>query len=628
MQFKYYNKVNLNIFTISILIFFIKWFFSFYEYGLENLFIKFLFNPSGDYTYFPFVHQLSNLTFNEGYSVLSNENNLIGFPFLVILFHAIFYKIFGLFGFFIIEFLCIFIFIKIFFEIFKEINFSDNFCLILSFFLFSLLPFANFLNELDVPYAFNLKNLYSSFYSLRFPRPLITNLFFFGFILFAIKFFLSVDDKNKNKNLIIISIFLGLILNSFFYFFIVCSLLTLIIFIFQYKLNIFNKERMFLLGKFFSVLIAISSFFLIQIIYIENDYLARVGTFNLSTEIKIYLFDHLLKGFSKIEFLSILTINIFFYFLNIKLNPSFKRFIIFFFLLFFSSVLSPLFYLMIMEKVTFFGNFISIIALSSFILLKINLIIFLKIILDKIKIKKNIIGTSFLILIIFIINGIYFKKTSKINILSEGVHFDPENKTTLRKDLIELTDFTKKKLGKNNLLLTNDLHTQLWWIFSNENKFYFPMIFFVSLSDILIEKQLFNAFKILKLDEQDFINFFNKNKITSWRVVNTNNYFFLGHLKYQANYLTAINNIHDYPLKTQKFIKRKTVHLTNQVILDKNQLSLLKRKFMSYELNPKLTPDLIILLKDGLLEKNIKVLSNFNLIFENKNYLVMEKINN
>ncbi len=154
------------------------------------------------------------------------------------------------------------------------------------------------------------------------------------------------------------------------------------------------------------------------------------------------------------------------------------------------------------------------------------------------------------------------------------------------------------------------------------------MIFFVSLSDILIEKQLFNAFKILKLDEQDFINFFNKNKITSWRVVNTNNYFFLGHLKYQANYLTAINNIHDYPLKTQKFIKRKTVHLTNQVILDKNQLSLLKRKFMSYELNPKLTPDLIILLKDGLLEKNIKVLSNFNLIFENKNYLVMEKINN
>ncbi|MBD1166664.1 hypothetical protein IDG49_02640 [Pelagibacterales bacterium SAG-MED07] len=189
MQFKYYNKVNLNIFTISILIFFIKWFFSFYEYGLENLFIKFLFNPSGDYTYFPFVHQLSNLTFNEGYSVLSNENNLIGFPFLVILFHAIFYKIFGLFGFFIIEFLCIFIFIKIFFEIFKEINFSDNFCFVLSFFLFSLLPFANFLNELDVPYAFNLKNLYSSFYSLRFPRPLITNLFFFGFILFAIKFF-------------------------------------------------------------------------------------------------------------------------------------------------------------------------------------------------------------------------------------------------------------------------------------------------------------------------------------------------------------------------------------------------------------------------------------------------------
>lgn len=626
MQFNYSKNINLNIIIISTIIFFIKWFFSFYEYGLESLFVKFLFNPSGDYSYFPFVHQLSNLSFNEGYSAISNKNNLIGFPFLVILFHAIFYKIFGLFGFFIIEFFCIFIFIKIFFEIFKIIKFGDNFSLTISVFLFSLLPIVDLLYEFNIPYTLNLKNLYTGFYSLRFPRPLITNLFFFSFILYSIKYF--VNSNNKNKNFLIISVFLGFMLNSFFYFFIVCALLTLFLFFFQYKFDFFNKEKIFLLGKFVSILLVLSSIFLIQIIYIENDYFARIGTLDLLPETKIYLFKHLIKGFSKIEFWLILLINLFFYFLNIRLNQNYKKFIIYFFLLFFSSILSPFIFLSIMNKVTFFSNFIFIITLSSLLLLKINVIIFLKIIFEKFKIEKTTFISGMVIFLMLVVNGLYFKKNSKIDILSEGVHFDLKNKTFLRKDLIELINFSKKKIGKNYLLLTNDLHTQLWWIFSNEKKFYFPYVFFISLSDKLIEKQLFNAFKILKFDENEFIDFFNQNKITNWRVVNTNNYFFLGHLKYQANYLTAINNIQDYPMETQKFIEKKTIHLTNQVILNNHKKSLLKENYKSYKMNPKLEPDLIILLKNDFMEKNVSELKNYELTFENKNYLVMEKVNN
>ena len=87
------------------------------------------------------------------------------------------------------------------------------------------------------------------------------------------------------------------------------------------------------------------------------------------------------------------------------------------------------------------------------------------------------------------------------------------------------------------MLLTNDIETQLWWILSGKKYYYFPSVFFVSLKDHMIEEQLINAFKYLDLTSSDFINYFNQNKITSWRVVNTNNYFFLGHLKYQANYL-------------------------------------------------------------------------------------------
>ena len=106
---------DIKLFFISLVIFSIKWFFSINEYGLENIFIKVIFNPAGDYSYFPFVHQLSNLNLSEGYSSISEKNELIGFPFLVTIFHAIFFKIFGLYGFLLLEFFCIFIFLKIFF---------------------------------------------------------------------------------------------------------------------------------------------------------------------------------------------------------------------------------------------------------------------------------------------------------------------------------------------------------------------------------------------------------------------------------------------------------------------------------------------------------------------------------
>ena len=56
---------------------------------------------------------------------------------------------------------------------------------------------------------------FASFYSLRFPRPIITNLFLYAFIYYLIKFYKS--EKNEFNYLIILSILMGLSLNSFFY---------------------------------------------------------------------------------------------------------------------------------------------------------------------------------------------------------------------------------------------------------------------------------------------------------------------------------------------------------------------------------------------------------------------------
>ena len=141
----------------------------------------------------------------------------------------------------------------------------------------------------------------------------------------------------------------------------------------------------------------------------------------------------------------------------------------------------------------------------------------------------------------------------------------------------------------------------------------------------MIETQLINAFKYLKLNENDFINFFNENKITNWRVVNTNNYFFLGHLKYQANFLTKRSSINNYPEKTKKFILKQSIHHTNQVILSKEGVERLKEKFVNTALDERLEPDIIVLTKDSKLTKNLLMLKNFFIEFENSNFVILKK---
>ncbi len=623
MQTKYLKSINLQIFLISLTLFFIKWFFSFYFYGFEDINIKIIFNPSGDYSYYPFVSQLSNFKFNEGYSKIFTDLNYIGFPFLVILLHAIFFKIFNLFGFIILELICIYFFIKIFFHIFKEINFSNTSCILISLLLFTIPSIVEILNSFNIPYSLNLKQLYSGFYNLRFPRPLITNLFFFSFMLFLIKYYLGKKTESKKFNLFLTFIFLGALFNSFFFFFIVCSILLFWIIILDLKKDFFKKENLVILLKSNIILSIVCLPFLLQIFFIEQDYYSRIGTFTIDSDIRYYLSQHLFKGFLKPEFIIILIINIIIYYININLNPNNKKILNFFWLLFFSSVLAPIFYLLFMNKITFFGNFVFIIALSSLILLKFNIILLLFS-----KVLQKEIKKSFIFFIIFFLifsNSIYFFKNSKVSMLSEGEHFKAKNIETFRDDFSKTINFLKNNSDENSLLLTNDIHTQLWWIFSNKKYYYFPYVFFVSLTDDMIETQLINAFKYLKLNENDFINFFNENKITNWRVVNTNNYFFLGHLKYQANFLTKRSSINNYPEKTKKFILKQSIHHTNQVILSKEEVERLKEKFVNTALDERLEPDIIVLTKDSKLTKNLLMLKNFFIEFENSNFVILKK---
>ena len=164
------------------------------------------------------------------------------------------------------------------------------------------MPISSYLYDLNFNYSLNLKNFYSGFYSLRFPRPLITNLFFFGFLYSALKFYIVENYKIKNRYLLLSFIFLGFLLSSFFYFFIFSALLLLILIIIHYKKNIFSSDNIINITKYIIIFLIISSLFIYQLLSIEKDYLARIGTIFLSLENKKFLSNHLLYGFLKKNF--------------------------------------------------------------------------------------------------------------------------------------------------------------------------------------------------------------------------------------------------------------------------------------------------------------------------------------
>ena len=58
------KKEYFLILLLSFLIFFFKWFLSYWNFGTEDVFTKIIFNPYGDHSYYPFVKQLSEFNFS------------------------------------------------------------------------------------------------------------------------------------------------------------------------------------------------------------------------------------------------------------------------------------------------------------------------------------------------------------------------------------------------------------------------------------------------------------------------------------------------------------------------------------------------------------------------------------
>ena len=203
----------------------------------NSILVDTIFNVE-DIQYFPIIINLSDFILNPSYLENINENKILPFPTYGILIHSLFYKIFKIYSFLILEIIFQFTFLVIFFKSIEKIfinkNYSFYFC-ILTFLLISLLELASFYeNNKYIDFFYN--NLNENL-GLRLPRPLFTGIVFFYFF-FILYSFQEKIKKFDLKFFILISFLLSVFLNSFFYYFVNFSILLIFLSIkYQKKKN-------------------------------------------------------------------------------------------------------------------------------------------------------------------------------------------------------------------------------------------------------------------------------------------------------------------------------------------------------------------------------------------------------
>ena len=577
------NNKTKNILYLSILLVFLKWVLIWYL-NINQNFIATVINNVEDWQYFTLIHNLSSLNFSPVFDENIIERKNLAFPVYSILFHAISFKFFNVYGFILIELLSIFIFIILLEKILKRINLDFNSSIFLILLIFCLPNIIQFFNLSNILYLNSIDDLYS----LRIPRPLITNLyvFFFLYILITTK---NIYQFNLKKLAIIGSLF-AFMWGSFYFNLAISGVIFLL-----YYLSIIKKKNK-LFTKIFKDFTYIALFFLlfsipiIIIIFlnVEPDYVRRVGLITLNIEKKKILLEHFILRIIDVKFLIFFTlISLCFYFLKKKSFYD-KNSINLFYIIFISSFIAPIIFIIFSPKISEIFHFSNtIISLSFFVMLIYTFLIF-NLYIDDFAYKKNFINFSIFLLIIFFSFSNFVKLKKEIN-----------------NDLGEALNFFKNvSFDKKTQILTFDGKIQTGLILNDFEKFSFVLGVFTSQNDNIIENKVIDSFRFLKLNKSDFLDFI-KNEKKGWRFMNKN----IGstfYMKYQANKLLTFNNSMDFSDEELKYISKSSPLHSQQLIMPKFEINRLVQKFLNKKEN-NLVPEIIVINKGDFFSKNINI---------------------
>jgi|694.fasta_scaffold78299_2 hypothetical protein len=589
---KSYAEIKI-IFFLTFSIFIFRWSTLFYS-SLESFNNLILFSIE-DYLYFPFILNLSEFNLKPDYLDNPLIESSLPIPIYSIILHSLFYKLFGLYSFLILEIFFLFLFIYLLTKILEKFNLNFAQSILVSLLLIIFLNINYVLKYFySIPY-FGIENLFS----YRFPRPLVSSVYFLLGFLIVLDFF----KNHKNKNYffyILLGFVLALNFGSVFYNFIILSLLLFFSFLKKiYNLN-FELSLFFLKKKF--VLLMSFIFFSLPFLWIifnsETTYLERIGVIKLDYIQKFYLFKYLFSKITTYHFLFVLLIIFYLFFLLLKKKKLNSSTIIFFLIFFLSSILSLFLFVLFSPSITEVYHSVNLVVVSTLltIFVFINLIIltyknnyFIYLTQKKFKIFCSI----FLLFILFLsfINNQLLKKKDLV----------------MRNDFINLDHFfkTNSDSKKINSLLTFNSKVQVWWMFSGKNNFNSIYSIFSSLNNNILEVNFLNNLKFLNLSESDLKNIL-RNEKKGWRYNNLYLQYF-SYYKYQANSLYTFNNSQDFNPDVLSFIRSSSPLYTQQIAIPNYEIERITNDYKKIKISSLDYPDIIILEKNSLIHNKSKI---------------------
>ena len=589
---KYKYKNLLYIFIISFLFFSFKWIISFYYFPEEDISIKIINDSHKDsYMYFHYIKSIANFNFQNIYNTISNEEGLMTVPYGAVIIHTIFYKIFGISSFIFLELLSIFIFLIIFYLIFRKIEFDFITAIFLSLLVFLSPLIISYFNYFEIV-EFN--TFTNHFYNLRFPRPLVANLFLFYFIYLLIVF---NSEKSINLEILIkIAVVAALSLSSFYFFFIIEVIAFLIVFLNKIQINksLISKKLLLILLKASFIFILFIIPFLYLLINGSDSYSERIGVIQIDLEDKKLLLNNYLN---KLLRLKILCIYIFFginFILIRKFYTKDFEIVKIFYVLFISSILAPIVFIILSSKIAYLYHFNNIIVVCTVLLFMIILFILLK---HNTKLKTLYKKISIIVLmpLMLIIHNIHIYLSFDKSQNGNKIEFDR---------IFKILD--EKKIDIDNLvLLTFDTKIMTWALLNNVKDINVVDGTFSPRTNVLTDMSIIESFKFLKLDVTEFSEFI-KNKRKGYRFINEDARSIYWQ-RYQANSLTTYQKSNDFDREVIEHIMTSSPFYAHQFAIPNFEIKRLVNLFLDYKDQNFKLPNLIIINKKHDILKNVKI---------------------
>ena len=578
----------------------------------EDIFFKILRLSESDFhEYAQMVEGLSKFNLKFDWSIKQPAEKIQSFPIFSFVWHAAFFNLIGYYSFIFLEFFLYFLLLFIFLKVITSVQNNKQiafFSLVSLLFFLELIIFL--MNNYDLYFLQKIKIPLYEIFSHRFPRPLVTSVYFFSIMYFIFKIIEFKVSKIKNNLFLLLGFSFAFLINSFFYLSITC-LLTLILFlILEFKKKVFyfinlNKYGFIILS--FLILFGLSTIFL-QTTFSEPSHFFRMGGFEISSIEKLHIAKIFFKKLFQVEILLLITLS-FLIKLNydklkiLKKNQTYYDFLFYFFL---CSFISPLIFLLFSNKVIALNNFWTTVKFSGFFYIYLVFVNFL--FNNYFKNKINFISYLTIISLVILSFSNSFFKEKNFN-------------KNLIKDQKNLKVFlTTNNFKNSNLELYSDDNTidHLW--LSLKNRYLLIHNGFVnSHTDKQIENSIFNHLKIFQVSEQEFIDMLNEQH-------SGRNNFALLVFKYKY----SVNSIKNYKPITDEYSSEDVSYINNtspliqyRTIIPNSEKKRLFKKYQNYEINNYLLPDIMILKNPP---KENKILSSkYNMIFSNNTYTVLKR---